>query len=177
MSAHQEDQAQLVNAEEFLRENPDIAQDIIALSAQESMVPITEDSLRRHHVGVVAVRDSGEFAGYTAVTHVYSQHTVELGGLLVPPELRGRGIAQSLVHSVVERAHQEMEVDMILAFSNQDSANIFRKLGGRVVPNPEILPSEVWKVCHSCRFFEEAVIKGGENCCGRVYDITDINHE
>lgn len=149
-------------------------------SEEESMIPITFGSIAEHHLPTVVLAHTNEgvkLAGYSAITQIYSKYIIELGGLIVNPELRGMKVAQQVVKRVVARANEELEPDMILAFSNKNSASIFQKLGGKVVADATMLPAEVWKLCLNCKNYQEAVIECGMNCCGRVYDITRIETE
>ena len=154
--------------------------EIARWSYKESMIPITFDSVAEHHLPTVALARTNEgvrLAGYSAITQIYSKYIIELGGLIVSPDFRGMRVAQQVVKRVVTRANEELEPDMILAFSNKNSASIFQKLGGEVVADATMLPAEVWKLCLNCKNYQEAVIECGMNCCGRVYDITRIETE
>lgn len=151
--------------------------EIARWSDEESMIPITFDSITRHHLATVALAHTTEgirLAGYGAITQIYSKHIIELGGLIVNSDFRGMKVAQQVVKRVVSRANDELDPDMILAFSNKNSASIFQKLGGEVIADATTLPTEVWKLCINCRNYQEAVIECGMDCCGRVYDITRI---
>lgn len=155
---------------------------IIEISARESMVPITSDSIRFHHLSQVArvtdARGQEQFAGYGAITHIYSPDTLEIGGLLVPYAYRGMGIASALVRRLVTITHEVFEPSRILAFTNQASSSIFEKMGGEQIADPDMLPAEVYKVCHACVNYQEQVVRLGNRCCGRIFDITNIDtHE
>lgn len=150
---------------------------VIELSATESMVPITHDTITKHHLGHLAIIEgSGDpvFVGYAAITHVYSAYSVELGGLIVKPDFRGEGIASELVSRVHARAIQTWPEATVIAFSNNVSRVLFDKLGGAQINDPDILPSRVWKVCESCVNYQACVVEQGQRCCGRIFDITDI---
>jgi N-acetylglutamate synthase-like GNAT family acetyltransferase len=154
--------------------------EIARWSDEESMIPITFDSIAGHHLSTVALAHTTEgirLAGYCAITQIYSRYIIELGGLIVSPDFRGMRVAQQVVKRVVARATEELEPDMILAFSNKNSASIFQKLGGEVIADATTLPHKVWKLCINCRNYQEAVIECGMDCCGRVYDITRIETE
>src|SRR5574343_587226 len=94
--------------------------EVMDVSRDESMIPITDSSIRDHHLPTMAltpVEGHIEFAGYAAITQVYSDRVVELGGLVVNSKFSGRGVAQRLVRRVIARALEELSPEMILAFS------------------------------------------------------------
>src|SRR3546814_10092061 len=101
---------------------------------------------------------------------------MELGGLVVSEASRDRGIGSIITRTVVEHAHRVKEPWQIIAFSNKLSRVLFEKLGGTQIEDASTLPPEVWKVCHTCKFYDEA-LACNKTCCGRVYDITRINDE
>ncbi len=157
---------------------PDIEQ-IVRWSTRESMVSISKNSIGGHQMGVAAYAsgtrlDGNVLAGYGAITNIYSRNVVELGGLVTNPRIRGLGVGSHLVKRLVQRVREELTAEQILAFSNYSSATLFAKLGGIQIENAnESLPPEVWKLCHLCRFYDDAQ-SIGDQCCGRVFDITNI---
>jgi N-acetylglutamate synthase-like GNAT family acetyltransferase len=172
-----------VSIEDFMAEDAGNEEDvnkIIRLSSRESMVSISLDSIAKHAFSKAAYiggADSSmperELAGYGAITHLYSSSVLELGGLVVSEKFRKSGIASMLIKSIVADTKKTMDPELIIAFTNPTSSSIFARLGGSQIEDARSLPPEVWKVCHVCRFYDDAVAKG-DNCCGRVYDITDI---
>ena len=121
---------------------------IIELSHEEDMIPITEETIARHHLARVMVDRDGDiekFAGYAAITHIYSKDVVELGALVTSENYRGLGVASTLVKEVKAAAHETWESAQILAFTNNASKTVFAKLGGLVVENPDIvLPAQLF---------------------------------
>lgn len=151
----------------------DVSQ-IVRWSVQGSMVAISPDSIKTHYFPTAAYdQSSGDLVGYGAITHIYSAQVMELGGLVVHKEQRGRGIASAISRKIVAKAFEAMGPELIIAFSNTSSAPIFEKLGGVRIEDARRLPAEVWKVCHTCRYYDDVQASGG-GCCGRVYDITNI---
>lgn len=156
-------------------ENEENINQIIRWSVRESMVAISPASIRSHNFAKAAFTVNDEtILGYGAVTHIYSSQIVELGGLVVHEATRGMGIASKIIKSVVSHTLETMKPLQVIAFSNTESAGIFTKLGGKQVEDALSLPSEVWKVCHTCKYYDEALARD-EGCCGRVYDITNID--
>lgn len=150
---------------------------IIELSHEEAMIPITDESIQGHRLARIMVDlDSltERFAGYAAITQVYSPGVVELGALVTDEGYRGRGVASRLVREVRREAHEAWGGAQILTFTNEASKQVFAKLGGLVVESPDSLPAEVWKVCRDCTSYERCVVQLGQQCCGRVLDITEI---
>lgn len=155
-------------------ENEEAINQIVRWSTRESMVAIGALSIHTHSFAKAAyTSNDNELVGYAAITHIYSPDVMELGGLMVSSAVRGRGVGSLLTKAVVEHAKEIMDPHQIIAFSNTDSAPIFKKLGGDQIEDAASLPDEVWKICHTCRFYEEA-LEENKACCGRVYDITNI---
>lgn len=161
-------------------ENDGDVHQLIRWTSNEGMIPLNEASIARHALATAAyaknqpVYGARQLAGYAAITQIYDRHIIEVGGLVVSPLYRRYGLASRLVSKVVERALSEISPEQILAFSNPDSAKLFEKLGGTQIEDATTLPNSVWKLCLSCRFYDEKVINEGQKCCGRVFDITEI---
>lgn len=154
-------------------------EEVIRLSHGEAMVPITQSTIFKHHLAHLALYEEPnqrtQFAGYAAVTHVYSPHVVEIGALMVNENFRGQGIAQELVRHVKKRAHTVWPDAQLLAFTNQVSRSLFTQLGGEQIADPSALPAAVWKICEACTSYERCVVQLGQQCCGRVFDLTAIS--
>lgn len=152
---------------------------VVRWSSRESMVSISLGSIGTHNFAKAAYKKDtshsspDEIIGYGAITHIYSGDILELGGLVVSEQARGMGVAKALIKAITKSAVEAMNPDILIAFSNPKSSSIFSKLGGIQVPEAQALPPEVWKVCHTCRFYDDA-LACGDRCCGRVYDITAI---
>ena len=142
--------------------------------ASGEMIPLSVERMASHCLGAVGYV-LGEVASYAAVTEVYSEDVIEVGGLVVNPALRKRQVGTRTIAHVMNRVTVDLgsTPSMILAFANDKSKPLFEKLGGEVVEDVAGLPSEVWKQCHNCPRLEEAKAVG-KNCCDRVLDITSI---
>lgn len=140
-------------------------------TASDDMLPLSVESIARHHLSTGAYI-FGELAGYGAISVIYSNDVVEFGGLVVNPNLRRHHVGSAIVKKVVEVAHEEMEPNLILAMGNDNSGKLFKRLGGFQVEN-NALPPEVWKLCHICPRLEIAQA-AGKQCCDRAFDITNI---
>jgi N-acetylglutamate synthase-like GNAT family acetyltransferase len=156
-------------------DNLETIERIVRWSSREMMVPITMDSIQRHHLSMVAT-DTGldKVVGYGAITEIYSRNVVELGGLIIDSSYRGQGVASGIVRRLVDKALDVFNPAQILAFSNGTSANLFSKMGGVQIEDAGLLSAEVWKMCHLCRNYDEQVLTLGKVCCGRVYDLREI---
>ncbi len=137
------------------------------------MIELNTEGIARHHLSVGAYVWGG-IAGYAAITVMYSSKVVEFGGLVVDPDMRRLNIGSTLTKNVIQQAREELDPELIVAFSGDKSAPLFKKLGGQVVENANNLPSEVWKLCYICPK-HEAAQASGSNCCERVYDMTNID--
>lgn len=167
----------IVSFDPTLDRNEELINRIVSLSTKESMIPVTKDTIQRHHLGHIALLRTNEdtiFAGYGAITHVYSSAAVEFGALLVDPAFRGHGIASRILAKVHEAATEAWPQAEIFAFSNPTSRSIFEKNGGLPITNPDAMPPEVWKVCEACVNYQECVVELGKRCCGRIFDITEV---
>ena len=138
----------------------------------DEMIPLSYESLARHHLSTCAYLDN-ELAGYAAVSVIYSSDVVEFGALVVNPDLRGHKIGSELTRKVVSKVSQELRPSLILAFANEKSSKLFKKLGGKSWQDTDLLPPEVWKLCHICPRLSTAR-ELGNKCCERVFDITLI---
>jgi N-acetylglutamate synthase-like GNAT family acetyltransferase len=143
-------------------------------TASDDMLPLSIESIARHHLSTGAYI-FGELAGYGAISVIYSRDVIEFGGLVVNPELRRHHVGSAIVKKVVETAHSEMDLSLILAMGNDNSGRLFKRLGGYQVENGK-LPPEVWKLCHICPRLEIAQA-AGKQCCDRAFDITNISTE
>lgn len=142
--------------------------------ASGEMIPLSRERMNTHCLSTVGYV-AGQIASYAAVTEVYSGHVIEVGGLVVNPELRKRQVGTRTIAHVMNRIVVDLgsAPSMILAFANDKSKPLFEKLGGEVVEDVAGLPSEVWKQCYNCPRLEEARAMG-KNCCDRVLNITSI---
>lgn len=141
-------------------------------SANDAMIPLHYEGLAHHQLATGAYW-RGELAGYAAISVVYSHDVIELGGLVVNPALRQHRVGTGVVQEVLRKAHDEFEPSLILAFGNETSARLFKRLGAVVIDDIESLPSEVWKLCHICPRYEAACL-AGKQCCDRALDLTPI---
>lgn len=142
-------------------------------SGSGDMIPLGLEGIARHHLST-GVYVGGELAGYGAVTVLYSGDIIEFGGLVVDPNMRRHHLGSTIAKHVVKQAREELDPELILAFSSERSALLFEKLGGKVIENANTLPPEVWKLCYICPRHEEALCIG-KTCCERAFDITGID--
>lgn len=141
--------------------------------ASGEMIPLDPRKIVHHRLGVLGFLD-GELAGYAAVTEVYSPSVVEVGGLVVNPDMRRRGVGSALIRRVINQAREWLAPDQVFAFANEKSKPLFEQLGGVLVTDVmNDLPDEVWKLCNVCPRYQEACAVG-KQCCDRVLDITGI---
>lgn len=137
------------------------------------MIPLTYSRILRHRIGLLGFLD-GNLAGYAAVTEVYSPSVIEVGGLVVNPDMRRRGIGTAMITQIMAEAREWLGPDQVFAFANNKSKPLFEAMGGVLVEDVmNDLPDEVWKLCDRCPRFEEACAIG-KQCCDRVLDITNI---
>lgn len=161
----------------------DSKETIYELSQHNSMIPINEESIDSHNLRTLALGVDQQlgvtrFAGYAAITLVYSSEVIELGGLVIDPSFRGRGIAGKLTRNIIARAGEMWPNAEIIAFANEKSGRVFNRLGAHRIEDPEneLMP-EVWKTCSLCTGFKEYVTEMGERCCRRVYDLSEIGED
>ncbi len=143
-----------------------------------SMIPLTPHAMSQHPIGALAFSaEDGELAGYAGITVQYNEKLLEFGGLVTNPELRRKGIGQSLTEYVAAMvASVCSETKQVIAFGNEQSGKLFEKLGcspleaiGRCA-----LTKDVWKLCKTCPTQPKNFSAEDPDCCDRVYDLTKL---
>jgi N-acetylglutamate synthase-like GNAT family acetyltransferase len=138
--------------------------DQLFLATQEpdvQMIPLTtERATRQHRVGWAALNQEGIAVGYIAVTFEYGEGAIhEIGGLVVDPEQRGKGLGQALVDYATNEVSKTGAHP--IAFCNPLSIRLFKKAG--FIPAEGGAPVEAYEFCGDCRKQPEC---GG--CCDQV---------
>lgn len=130
-----------------------------AASIGENMLPLTREAVSSHPLGVVVV-DGNEFAGYTAVIGTFhisdtgiKKKALEIGGVIVPPEYRGRALASRMFGLLIYEAGVRADVlkgDLFAAFTNNHSRGYMERAGMvQLGPSQTIDASEL-TVCSNC---------------------------
>lgn len=138
-----------------------------------TMLPLNQESIRNHPLGMVALSPDGNITGYAAITTIYDGLVAEFGGLVVDPALRKQGIATALTQRVLQHASICMpDIEQIIAFANSKSLPLFQNLGGITIGERETLPSGCWELCEACP--KKPTNPGQQTCCDTVVDLTNI---
>lgn len=157
----------------------DICKEIF-ISSQERKTGIakrTPEYIRekiRAGKAVVAVSESGEFAGFSYIESWGGKSFVATSGLIVAHKFRGQGIARRIKEQTFQLA-RNLFPDAKL-FSITTGAAVMKmnyELGYRPVPFSELTDDpEFWKGCEGCRHFD--ILKSHEYkmciCTGLLYD-------
>ncbi len=133
------------------------------------MLPLGPEEMSAHPMGLVAFLREGEdpedervFAGYNAVVHKYEDGTLEVGGLIVNPELRKRGIALAIKEEIVRRLNEVYPDEKIITFVNENSHAVNKRVGFEEVGFEEV-PAGALDLCAACPSKTELDI--GKICC------------
>lgn len=120
------------------------------------MIPLTSERIaQQHRAGWVALSTEaeeipGRAVGYVGVTFGYRNDSIyEIGGLVVDPEQRGKGLGQALVTHATREVLKYPGVHPI-AFCNPLSIKLFKKAGFQLATGGEV-PSEAYEFCGDCR--------------------------
>ncbi|MBM4177497.1 GNAT family N-acetyltransferase, partial [Candidatus Gribaldobacteria bacterium] len=106
---------------------------------------------------ILAIR-KGDVIGYVefdvwgSETKFKNHLLLEIGGLIVKPEYRGRKQGTKLVEKAIELAKKNYPGRIIVALGNEESRNIFKQQN--FIPLPKCcLPKQLWKPCSQCDDF------------------------
>jgi ribosomal protein S18 acetylase RimI-like enzyme len=105
------------------------------------------------------VRQSGKLVAVAAFTRPCSEklaHTGELSGMYVRAEQRGTGIADALIHGVIEHAvHEVVQVKLTVNAENTRAIKLYERHGFRIV-------GRIPHVIHvGDKFYDEVVMVRG----------------
>jgi len=123
---------------------------------------------------VIAVSDSGEFAGFSYIESWGGKSFVANSGLIVAHKFRGQGLAKRIKEQIFQLSRTLFPEAKI--FSITTGAAVMKmnyQLGFRPVPFSELTKDpEFWKGCEACRHFE--ILKSHDYnmciCTGLLYD-------
>lgn len=126
---------------------------------------------------VIAVSESGEFAGFSYIESWGGKSFVATSGLIVAHKFRGLGIAKRIKEQTFHLARKLFPDAKI--FSITTGAAVMRmnyEFGFRPVPFSELTNDpEFWKGCEGCRHFD--ILKSHDYnmciCTGLLYDPKD----
>lgn len=123
---------------------------------QEQMIPLSAEVIKSHQKNFVALC-MGEVAGYAALANEYGitvdgqqKRAVELGGAVVLPDFRGRGLASALLEKRLELLPQEKSADYAVIFTNERSRGYVDRAGLRPLREGERLSQIAFDLCNGC---------------------------
>lgn len=153
-------------------QNYDWAQKISDWTQNSTMLAKTPDDMvalfERGH-SVVMVNAKGEPVSHAAATFVYSDGSIEVGGVVTPVEHSRKGLATHAVAALITHLQYLYPEQLLFALANEKSAPLFAKIGGQVMQSWE-LSSEVWGPCASCT----SPKKTHTACCDTAYKLTNV---
>ena len=148
------------------------------------MLALNPSSMAAHPLGVIAHsfdKPNRPFAAYNAVTAITPDSMggiiIEVGGLLVAPELRGQKLVPRLKNELFPRIIQTLVPEIIkmhgvsprvITFCNQSSESINRGLGFVDVLN---VPSVCFEPCSGCPK-QQVACAAGKLCCDTILEIS-----
>jgi len=133
-------------------------------------------SLFNEDRSVVILGENDRLVGHAAITFIYFDGSVEIGGAITDENYRRQGIATLAVQEVLVKAAQSYPKGRIFALANDQSLPLFTELGGQEIACSE-LSDEVWEYCAGCP--NRPIQKEGEGfkCCDTPIDLTEIAHQ
>lgn len=136
----------------------------------KTMLPKTIDevlSLFAQGRSVMIMDNNGEPIVHASISFLYeADKTLEIGGLIVAPEMRHKGYAKLATGAILTLANEKYPGWKKVALCNEYSLPLMMKFGAVVVElsNSELLPPSVWEACATCPNLSWA--KGmGKICC------------
>lgn len=130
-----------------------------------AMLPLGAEAMGRHTLGVL-VSDGDIAVGYNGIIHDYGDGTAEMGGLLINPDYRGRGLTKHIKAELFAAIRQLNYIKRIVTFANEESLPINLKLGFRPADTSEV-PSSSYDLCVDCPRFCAAKASG-KLCCDTI---------
>lgn len=142
----------------------DIATETLELlemaTSKEQMIPLTEETIEGHHIRVLAW-NLGRLAGYAAINAPYDfqdsagEHhdALELGGAVVLPDFRGKGLASTMLQKRVDILEQSDEIingTRAVVFTNEKSRGYVQRGGFVPLAAGEALPKAAFELCDTC---------------------------
>lgn len=113
--------------------------------------------------------------GHAAITAEYPDDHVEIGTLITNPDMRRKGIGTIATLAIAELAEQLYPGWGAFALANDQSAQLFEKLGAKPMRTVELC-SEVWDYCSTCPKIPKQVDGEQFKCCDTPYDLTGIHY-
>lgn len=109
---------------------------------QPVMLPISSEILSRHTVGVIASL-GGVAVGYNGIIFEYEDGIIEMGGLFINPDFRGRGLVRPMKAKLFEAVRGLDRVKSVITFANANSLHLnldygFRRAERHEIPNGSI---------------------------------------
>jgi N-acetylglutamate synthase-like GNAT family acetyltransferase len=119
-----------------------------------------------HDRAVVALR-KGELVGFGYWSEWEGGRFISHSGLVVRPELRGRGVGRELKKILVEASRRAFPKATLMSLTTSPQVKALNlSFGFRVVPLDRLTKDEAfWKGCETCRNFAEVKAKGERCCC------------
>lgn len=130
------------------------------------MLPLGPEEMAAHVYGLMAFdADSGEILGYNAAMNEYPGGVLEIGGLFVSQEHRGRGIAKAIKIEILARMDRDFPDKTLLTFVNESSEHVNREMGftdGDI----KTVPGEALTECQKCPAY--CALQVGQLCCDKI---------
>ncbi|HEX9153432.1 MAG TPA: GNAT family N-acetyltransferase [Candidatus Saccharimonadales bacterium] len=156
----------------------DVREQIAEVSAAAQMIVLTDGVIDSHQRNVVATC-GGRLVGYAALAEDYKfsdadgqdHRAVELGGAVVMPDFRRRGVASLLLGRRVQIMQEDSSFPddtRAVVFTNTSSRPYIERAGFRPLEGGESLDTRAFELCSGCTSCPSAGPKPWEDpttCC------------
>lgn len=123
---------------------------------------------------VIALTDTGDFAGFSYIETWGGKEYVANSGLIVNHRYRGMGVAKKIKHRIFQLSREKYPQAKIFSITTGPAVmKMNYELGFRPVPFSELTDDpEFWKGCEGCTNFEILKMKDYKMCIctGLLYD-------
>jgi GNAT superfamily N-acetyltransferase len=136
------------------------------------MLPLSLQEIAGHPMGLVAFySEERQVAGYNAVLTEYPDQIIEIGGLYIPPQFRGRGFSYAIKSEMFRRVQERYPDHGLITFCNPESLKLNLDFGFRRAERAEI-PEEAFVFCRTkCPIGKlglELLQQQGKICCDQI---------
>jgi len=150
------------------------------ITDSKTMIPkTTEELLNLFQEGrsVVILDYQNKPIAHAAITFLYSNSVIEIGGVIVDPKERRKGLRSAVVRGAIALGKDNFPGCIQMALCNQYSLDLFLKLGAQELDLQtalKVIPQEAWELCSSCPNQVQAKSQG-KLCCDTPVSLESVN--
>lgn len=130
------------------------------------MLVLGPEVMSGHLMGVMCFLDGPgdrELVGYNAALIKYPNGLIEIGGMFVNPDFRGKGVATAIKAEILKLMGAQFPENSLITFCNPSSERLNRSFGFRDASLDEV-PVEAYELCTNCNRQAQAQAIG-QVCC------------